>query len=93
MDGKSNMRERMPETARFVDAKRLEWGGPHVSECMRRAMAGEPGYFYAMERGQVFGAPFPATSSMAELQHHAVLMGSTFAAFMASPDWVSRGTH
>ncbi|WP_295378391.1 hypothetical protein [uncultured Pseudacidovorax sp.] len=82
---KVNLREDMPETAAWVDQRRKEWGVPYVNDCIRRAIAGEPGLFYALERGHVLGTPFPATHPVAELQHQAVLKGSTFAGFMAEP--------
>ena len=80
-----DMRRDMPETARWIDARRAEWGKAHVNDCIRRAMAKEPGWFYAMERGHGVGMPFPATHALSELQAHAVITGSTFAAFLARP--------
>lgn len=82
---KLNLRQDMPETAAWVDKRRAEWGAQHVNDCIRRAMAGEPGFFYALERGNVLGTPFPATHPVAELQDQAVLLGTTFAGFIAQP--------
>ncbi|WP_183025659.1 hypothetical protein [Variovorax sp. UMC13] len=80
------MRERMPDTAQWIDARRLEWGKAHVDDCLRRATVDkEPGHFYAIERGHVAGTPFAADHEVAELQRYAVLHACTFAAFMREP--------
>lgn len=83
---RSDMRLHMPNTARFVDAKRAEWGADHVNACLKRAMAGEPGEFYAIEKGQIIGTPFPAGSEIFEWQAQAILWGSDYAAFMRTPE-------
>lgn len=80
-----DMRQQMPETAKWVEAKRTELGKDHVNACIKRALAGEPGLFYAIERGQVLGTPFPATHVIAADQRMAVLVGCTFAGFIALP--------
>lgn len=54
----ASMRDDMPMTAEFVDRKRVEWGRAYVNDCVRRSMAGQPGYFYAMERGHTLGTPW-----------------------------------
>lgn len=82
----TSLRDSMPETASFVDRMRKEWGAPHVNRCIREAKAGKPGFFYAMERGTVTGTPFPPGSEILEWQAKAVLWGTTFAAFMATPE-------
>ena len=48
----------MPRVWEGIEAKKGEWGAQHVAECIRRGMAGEPGWFYAFERGHVVGTPF-----------------------------------
>ncbi len=80
-----DLRAQMPETARWIEAKRTEWGAAFVNAQLKAAMAGEPGHFYAMERGQVFGVPFPATHAIDQDQRFALLHGLTFAVFMAAP--------
>ena len=80
---KLDLRKDMPETAKWVDAKRKEVGAEFVNTCIRRAMKGEPGYFYAMERGHVLGTPWPATHPVANDHNYAILMGCTFAGFIA----------
>jgi hypothetical protein len=88
-----DMRALMPKTAEYVARRRKEWGAGFVNECMRRAVAGEPGYFYAMEDGHVIGTPFAAGEPIAEDQRNAVLWGCTFAVFMRTPEGVAGGTH
>ncbi len=45
-----NLRDAMPRAAAWVDAQRLALGAAHVNACIKRAMAGEPGLFYVVER-------------------------------------------
>ena len=80
-----DLRQHMPETAKWVDQKRQELGAEFVNGCIRRALKGEPGFFYAIERGHVLGTPFPATSPVADSQAYAITMGCTFAGFIATP--------
>lgn len=82
---RTDMRLQMPETLKWVEARRLEFGKAHVNDCIKRAMAGEAGLFYALERGHVVGTPFPATHPIAPDQASAVLLGCTFAGFIAQP--------
>jgi hypothetical protein len=80
-----DLRRQMPETAAWVEARRQEWGAEHVNACLRRALKGEPGLFYAIEAGHVLGTPFPATHPISDWQKYAVATGSKFASFMATP--------
>jgi hypothetical protein len=48
-------------------------------------MKGEPGLFYAMERGHILGTPFPATHPLNSYQQMALTIGCGFAAFIAMP--------
>ena len=82
----ANLRDQMPETAIFVDAKRKELGAEYVNGCIKAALAGKPGRFYAMENGHVLGTPFPATHPIDQDQRFALLTGCTFAAFIAQPN-------
>lgn len=75
----------MPETAKWVEQQRQELGADHVNACMRRALKGEPGLFYAIEGGRVLGTPFPCSSPIADAQRMAVVTGATFAGFIARP--------
>jgi len=83
---KVDLRTQMPETAKWVDQQRQELGAAHVNGCIRRALTGEPGVFWAIERGHVLGTPFPSSSPIAEAQRMAVVTGATFAGFIALPD-------
>lgn len=74
----------MPETAIFVDSKRKEFGLAFVNGCIKDAMAGKPGRFYAMEAGHVLGTPFPVTHPIADSQKIAIMLGAKFAAFIAT---------
>jgi hypothetical protein len=82
---KLDLRQTMPETAKWVTDKRVDYGKDYVNDCIRRAMNGEAGLFYAMERGQFLGTPFPATHPIAKDQDFAVMVGASFAAFIALP--------
>lgn len=55
----SLIREAMPTVARMVGDRRQTMGAAHVTECQRRGMAGEPGWFYAWEAGVAVGTPWP----------------------------------
>ncbi|WP_431512602.1 hypothetical protein [Variovorax sp. DAIF25] len=80
-----DMRTAMPMTAAWIERKRLDMGKAHVNDCLRRAIAGEPGRFYALEGGHVLGTPFPPASPVDQWQQYAVVNGVAFAAFIAEP--------
>jgi hypothetical protein len=82
---RASLRDSMPETARWVDSKRKELGLEFVNGCIKEAMSGVPGRFYALENGHVLGTPFPATHPIAQEQRFALLTGCTFAGFIATP--------
>jgi hypothetical protein len=48
----------MPGVARLMAEKRTKVGNAHVAECWRRSMAGEAGWFFAMEGCIAVGTPF-----------------------------------
>lgn len=76
----------MPLTAKWVQARRTEWGDAWVKECQKRALAGEPGWFYAIEAGYTIGTPFDhKLSGMVEWQQYAILAGCSGAWFMRAP--------
>lgn len=85
MTAKPNLREAMPMTAEWVDRQRAALGAAHVNDCIKRALAGEPGRFYAMEAGHVLGTPWPAGSVVDADLRFAVVMGCSFAGFIAEP--------
>lgn len=53
------LRDAMPGVARIVADKRAQMGAAHVTECQRRGMAGEPGWFFAREGPLAIGTPWP----------------------------------
>ena len=81
-----NMREQMPLTAAWITERRAAWGATHVDDCLKRALQGVPGLFYALEAGHVIGTPFPPTHPVAADQTYAVVMGCKFAVFMKNPE-------
>lgn len=83
---KVDLRNQMPETAKWVDQQRQELGVEYVNGCLRRALSGEPGLFWAIERGHVLGTPAPVGTPMGDTQRWAVVMGTTFAGFIAQPE-------
>jgi len=80
-----SLREVMPSTAKWVDDRRAEHGAAFVNEQIRLALSGQAGHFYAMERGHVLGTPFPSDHPIYPDQEFAVMIGCSFAAFMATP--------
>ena len=77
-----DLRTEMPDAAEWVDAQRRELGREHVNECIRRALAGEPGFFYCFEAGHILGTPFSSTSPVRQDMDYAVLHGCRFAGFI-----------
>lgn len=52
------IRQAMPRVAALVESHRRTMGVAHVTECQRRGMAGEPGWFYARQGCITVGAPW-----------------------------------
>lgn len=48
----------MPGVARLVAERRARMGDAHVTECVRRGLAGEPGWFFAREGPIAVGTPW-----------------------------------
>lgn len=80
-----DLRQQMPRTAEWVDRQRLEYGKEHVNACIKRSLAGEQGWFYALERGHVLGTPYAAGAPEADMARLAVVMGVEFAGFIRPP--------
>lgn len=55
---KPSLREKMPQTAKFIDDLRRVFGQEYIDGILRRAMHGEPDCFYAKENSLTFGTPF-----------------------------------
>jgi hypothetical protein len=90
-----SLRSEMPHTAKWIDAKRAEYGKAYVDNVVRRAIGkdgakGEPGLFYALENGHVLGTPF-TIPEVDVWQRYAVVNGAKFAAFICPPGEVAHG--
>jgi hypothetical protein len=81
---KVDLRQQMPETAKWIEERRGEWGKAHVNECIRKAMTGEANQFYAMEAGHVVGTPF-ATAMQDDVVALMTEFGGVGAWMMRSP--------
>lgn len=55
---KVDLKAAMPLTAKWVAEQRALFGDEWVTQCIKRAMAGEACWFYAMESGHKLGTPF-----------------------------------
>lgn len=64
------IRDAMPGVARNIADKRRTLGDAHVSECIKRGLAGEPGWFFAREGTIAIGTPWddPVLANFAALQ-------------------------
>lgn len=56
--------EAMPGVARLVAEKRRLFGAEHVRRCWGKAMAGEPGWFFAREGAIAIGTPWEGDAVM-----------------------------
>lgn len=52
------IRDAMPGVQRLVAEKRRVMGDAWVTDCIRRGLAGEPGYFFAREGALAVGTPW-----------------------------------
>jgi hypothetical protein len=75
----------MPKVWAQLEAWKAAWGAAHVAEAVRRGMAGEPGWFWAMEAGYVVGTPFSADPDLMRTLALGVAMGGPMAAVMRPP--------
>ncbi len=71
-------RDAMPGVWAQLGEYRRLYGDAHVSECIKRGMAGEPDWFYAFEAGRVVGTPFTADVVQRNVRL-AVALGGRFA--------------
>lgn len=74
--GLTEIRDRMPEVYAAVQSKAAQIG-PKAFGLVRRGLKGEPGCFYAMERGRVVGTPF-RQEVMADIAALMVQFGASF---------------
>jgi hypothetical protein len=75
----------MPKVWAQLEAWKAAWGAAHVADAVRRGMAGEPGWFWAMEAGYVVGTPFSADAELMRALALGVAMGGPMAAVMRPP--------
>ena len=83
---KFSLRTAMPKTARWVDDRRAEMGKDYVNACIKKALAGEAGQFYAVEGGNVLGTPFAWPDSQKKLISDSLACGAPFFAAIRPPD-------
>lgn len=76
----------MPGVWAKIGEFRRDWGNEHVAECIRRGMAGEPGWFYGFEAGHVVGTPFQGDQAVTELLNLGVALGGRWACVMRPPE-------
>lgn len=64
------IRDAMPGVARNIADKRRTLGDAHVTECIKRGLAGEPGWFFAREGAIAIGTPWddPVLANFAAAQ-------------------------
>jgi hypothetical protein len=81
----------MPGVAANIADKRRTWGDAHVTQCLRRGLKGEPGWFFAREGVVAVGTPWdqPEMANSAA----AYVSGSACLVFMRMPEGASSGAH
>ncbi len=79
---KQSLRERMPQTAKIIDQMRESMGTDVFNEILRKAMSGEPGYFFAQENGFVFGTRDTGTTSVIGWDARGI-------AYSRDPKWIT----
>lgn len=52
------MRDKMPQTAAFIDSLRKAFGREGIDRSIKRGIKGEEGWFHAVESGHQVGTPF-----------------------------------
>ena len=82
---KFDMRAAMPRTAAWVNERRAEHGATWVNGCIKKAMAGERGWFYAVESGHVLGQPFDWPATHGAMINAALMTGAPFFAALRPP--------
>jgi len=83
---KFSLRTAMPMTAKWVDERRAELGAEHVNGCIKKALAGEAGQFYAVEGGHVLGKPFAWSESHQKMISDSLACGAPFFAAIRPKD-------
>lgn len=76
----------MPLTAAWMRQMRTRWGDKHVTDVVKRGMAGERNCFYAVEAGHFAGAPFTWEAKGQMIVSMSILTGERFVAAILAPD-------
>lgn len=71
----------MPKTAKQIDQMRESMGAAAANEIIRKAMAGEPGFFYAEENGLTFGTKDTRATSV-------IMWDERGRAYRSDPEWM-----
>lgn len=94
------LKDELPKTAAWVSERRAQWGNVHVTDMLKRAMAGEPGCCYTVERVEAghyrtFGAPFALDWSAPEagVFGQVLMGGGVFAGVMRPPKKIEGGAN
>lgn len=83
-EGLALIKSGMPETYKAVQAKAGEIGAAAFA-LVRRALRGEPGCFWACERGHVVGTPFAGQPIEREVAQLLVQFGASFVCIWGQP--------
>ena len=75
------LRELMPVTARRIDRMRDQFGKDVVNTMLRKAIAGECGYFFAMENHHTFGTMDTTATTL-------ICWDASGRCFRADPQWM-----
>lgn len=86
------IREAMPGVQKVVADHRRRWGDAWVTECVKRGMAGESGWFFAREGGLAVGTPWPTDDPMLT-NWAAAQVTATQAVVLIRPPEVADGAH
>lgn len=76
----------------MVADKRRLYGDTHVTECVKRGLAGEPGWFFAREGVVSVGTPDAAWGTWPEFVG-LVLSADQALLFIRTPEVVASGAH
>lgn len=82
MEKPMDLRVEMPSVAALVDERRKLDGVEWVNDCIKRAIRGEPDYFYAFEAGHVLGTPFRSDPITEKVVRMSISYGARFAMVM-----------
>ena len=85
------LREAMPTVAGMIDARRAAWGAEHVDAQIKAGMRGQADAFYAVEGGNVLGAPF-ADPGVMEAVGQCFMVAGAAMVMRAPQGWTGDGT-